>query len=224
MKTTHLSENQCSKTISVPSATGWGRWSGFWRIALLLSASMTASACNSSLRNTDVSTKDALSVIFNRKSVRAFTSQPVTPEEIQTLLKAGFSAPTAKNIQPWEFIVLNSRSAIDSLAAKGLPGSRIILEQAPLAIVICGDTVASTRWSLDCSAATENILLAAEALDLGAVWLAVYPWRSRVERMVSTCGTPPHVLPLAVVAVGRPKGEHSPKNKYKAEKIHWNKW
>ena len=194
------------------------------RIALLLFVSAAAFSCNSRPNNVAVSAKDALSVIFNRKSVRSFTSQPVTPEEVQTLLKAGFSAPTAKNIQPWEFIVFNSRSAIDSLATEGLPGSRIILEQAPLAIVICGDTVASTRWSLDCSAATENMLLAAEALGLGAVWLAVYPWRSRVERVVNVCGTPPHVLPLAVVTVGRPRGEHSPKNKYKAEKIHWNKW
>jgi nitroreductase len=196
----------------------------FLSIALLLSVSAIAFSCSNSPRNVDVTAKDALSVIFNRKSVRTFTSQPVTPEEIQTLLKAGFSAPTAKNIQPWEFIVFNSRSAIDSLAAEGLPGTRVILEQAALAIVICGDTVASTRWSLDCSAATENILLAAEALGLGAVWLAVYPWRNRVERVVDVCGTPPHVLPLAVVAVGHPKGEHSPKNKYKEAKIHWNKW
>jgi nitroreductase len=196
----------------------------FLRRTLLLFVSVAAFSCGNSPRNADVSTNDALSVIFNRKSVRAFTSQPVTPEEIQTLLKAGFSAPTGRNIQPWEFIVFNRRSAIDSLATEGLPGSKNILEQAALAIVICGDTAASNLWSLDCSAATENILLAAEALGLGAVWLAVYPVQDRIEPVVKVCGTPPHVLPLAVVAVGHPKGEHLPKDKYKTEKIHWNKW
>jgi nitroreductase len=166
----------------------------------------------------------ALSVIFNRKSVRSYTAEPVRKEDVHTLLKAGMSAPTAKNIQPWAFIVIDRRTALDSLATLGLPGSRVTLEQAPLAIVVCGDTVSSSRWSLDCSAATENILLAAEALDLGAVWLAVFPWRDRIAGVVKTTGIPPHVLPLAVVAIGHPKGEFSPKDKYKKYKIHHNKW
>jgi nitroreductase len=172
-----------------------------------------------------VSAKDAaLSVIYNRKSVRSYTTQPISPEDIQTLLKAGMSAPTAKNIQPWEFIVIDDRAALDLLATEGLPGCKAILKQAPLAIVVCGDTVSSSRWSLDCSAATENILLAAEALDLGAVWLAAYPWRDRIDRVINVTGIPPHVLPLAVVAVGHPQGEFIPKDKYKESKIHWNKW
>jgi nitroreductase len=166
----------------------------------------------------------ALSVIFNRKSVRNYTSKPVNKDDILTLIKAGMAAPTAKNIQPWEFIVIDSRTALDSLATLGLPGSRVILEQAPLAIVVCGDTTISTRWNLDCSAATENILLAAEALNLGAVWLAAYPWRDRIDRVVKVNGIPPHILPLAVVAIGHPKGEFKPKDKYKEHKIHYNKW
>ncbi|MDR1683720.1 MAG: nitroreductase family protein [Candidatus Symbiothrix sp.] len=172
-----------------------------------------------------VSKKDAaLSVIYNRKSVRSYTSQAVSKKDVQTLLKAGFSAPSAKDIRPWELIVLDDRAVLDKFAEEGLRGSRIILHEAPLAIVICGDTVKSTRWSLDCSAVTENILLAAEASDLGAVWLAVFPWRDRIERVMKTLDLPPNILPLAVVAVGHPKGEFTPKDKYDEGKIHWNKW
>jgi nitroreductase len=192
-------------------------------IGLLFFAAAILSGCGN---NTEaVSKKEAaLSVIYNRKSVRSFTSQPLTGEEIQTLLKAGFSAPTAKDIRPWEFILLDRRTSIDSLANYGLTGSKAVLEQAALAIVICGDTVKSTRWSLDCSAATENILLAAEAIDLGAVWLAAYPWRDRINKVAKFLDLPPHILPLAVVAVGHPKGEFTAKNKYNENKIHRNKW
>ncbi|MDR2783984.1 MAG: nitroreductase family protein [Treponema sp.] len=192
---------------------------------LILMLSLIALTSCSQKEKEPASKKDAaLSVIYNRKSVRSYTSQPVSEEDVQTLLKAGFSAPSAKDIRPWELIVLDNRAALDKLAEDGLKGSRVILHEAPLAIIVCGDTVKSTRWSLDCSAVTENILLAAEASGLGAVWLAVFPWRDRIERVVKTLDLPPNILPLAVVAVGHPKGEFTPKNKYDEKKIHWNKW
>jgi nitroreductase len=196
----------------------------YWlSFSLLLFVTAVISGCGKGKES--VSKQEAaLSVIYNRTSIRNYTSQPVSPEDIQTLLKAAMSAPTAKNIQPWEFIVINDRKALDAFASEGLRGSREILKQAQLAIVVCGDTVSSTRWSLDCSAATENILLAATALDLGAVWLAAYPWPDRVARVITATGIPSHVLPLAVVAVGHPEGKFTPKEKYKESKIHWNKW
>lgn len=171
-----------------------------------------------------ISKKDAaLSVIFNRKSVRSFTKdRPVSDEDVQTLIKAGMAAPSGKDTRPWEFLIIKDRDILDKMAAE-LPTAKMLAE-APMAIVVCGDTVRSSYWYLDCSAATENILLAAEALDLGAVWTASYPYRDRMETVIKNTNMPVQILPLVVIPVGYPKGNYSPKDKYDTSKIHMNKW
>ena len=165
----------------------------------------------------------ALSVIHNRKSVRNFVpDKPVSEEDILTIVKAGMAAPSARDIRPWEILIIDDREALDSLSA-GLPYAKM-LETAPLAIVVCGDNNLSPLWMYDCSAVTQNILLAVEALGLGAVWTAVYPYEDRIEAVMKNTGLPHHILPLAVIPVGYPNGNFEPKDKFDETKIHRNKW
>lgn len=193
---------------------------------IFLSACIIAvlfSNCTQSGKNA-ISKKDTvLSVIQGRKSVRSFIKdRPVSADDIQTLLKAGMAAPSGKDTRPWEFVVINNREVLDALA-KELPTAKM-LSQAPMAIVVCGDTTRSSYWYLDCSAATQNILLAAEALDLGAVWTASYPYPDRMSIVSKNIDLPAHILPLVVVPIGYPMGPQSVKDKFDEKKIHMNQW
>lgn len=160
--------------------------------------------------------------ILARKSVRQYISRPVEREKTELLLRAGMAAPSASDKRPWEFVVLDDRATLDSLAAK-LPYAKM-LTKAPMAIVVCGDTLRSALWEHDCSAATQNILLAAESMGLGAVWTAAYPYPERVEAVRAYTGLPAHVQPLCVIPVGYPEGRQSPKDKYDTTKVHYGRY
>ena len=178
----------------------------------------------------------ALDVIFARKSVRSYTDQAVSDQQVETMLRAAMAAPTGMNVQPWRFVVVRDQAVKDVLA--GPRGGMIA--QAPVVFVICGETtmmrkpfgqpdaepveVANGNWTQDCSAATENLLLAAEALGLGAVWTAAYPYEDRVNPIREALGLPENVTPLCVVPCGYPAGEDQPKDKWKPENIHYDKW
>ena len=175
-------------------------------------------------------TKAVLDNIATRTSIRAFTDEPVSDADIETLLRAAMAAPSAMNRQPWEFIVLSDRDSLNALAGK-LRHARM-LEQAPLAIVVCAETMLTLRdgtvvenmfWEHDASAATENLLLAAHAIGLGAVWTAASdPERSAIiKEALGITGT---VMPLCVVPIGHPAENPEPKDKWKLEKIHYNCW
>jgi len=180
----------------------------------------------------------ALDVIMTRTSVRAFTGEPVSDAQIETILRAGMAAPTAVNYQPWRFIVLRDREVIESLYGNGW--GRDMYLGAGAIIVVCGKTTWERRpfgqpdapaettpnpfWYEDCSAAAENILLAAHALGLGAVWTAGYPAMDRVNGLIETLGIPGDVLPLCVIPVGVPAENPEPKDKWNPENIHWDKW
>ena len=183
---------------------------------------LVMTACNSEKKESKIQTKDALENIMGRKSVRKYLPKPVEKEKIEVLLKAGMAAPSGKDVRPWELIVIDDREVLDSMAAV-LPYAKM-LKEAPMAIVVCGDTTKSSYWYLDCSAATENILLAAEALQLGAVWTAAYPYEDRMAVVKREIRLPDHILPLCVVPVGYPAIPHSPKEKYDEMKIHKNQW
>lgn len=183
---------------------------------------MTMTACNN-FSKTDA----VLENIHARKSVRQFTSEEVSAEQIETMLKAAMAAPSAVNQQPWRFIVVTDRESMDTLS-EGLPYAKM-LKQAALAVVVCGETTwregkENPYWSQDCSAATQNLLLAAEALGLGAVWTAVYPDIDRVEWVTRALGIPEGVLPLCVVPIGHPAGDPQPRDKWKPENVHYGKW
>lgn len=183
---------------------------------------MATSCCNNRPQEDFIRTQDAIENIMSRKSVRKYLPKPVEEEKVQILLKAGMAAPSGKDVRPWEFVVVTERSLLDTLA-EALPYAKM-LRQAPLAIVVCGDTAKSSYWYLDCSAAAENILLAAEALKLGAVWTAAYPYDDRMAVVKKGTGLPENILPLCVIPVGYPAIPHSPKDKYDETKIHKNKW
>ena len=190
---------------------------------LITICSITFMSCSQKKEKQITKKEAALSAIYNRKSVRSFIKdRPVSDEDVQSLIKAGMSAPSGKDTRPWEFVIINDRAILDKMAEE-LPTAKM-LSQAPMAIVVCGDTIRSSYWYLDCSAATENILLAAEAMELGGVWTAAYPYRDRMATVIKHTNMPAQVFPLAVIPIGYPMGNHSVKDKYDEKKIHMNKW
>lgn len=171
---------------------------------------------------------NTLQTIYHRKSVRSYKEEPVMRQQIETLARAGMSAPSAVNRQPWVFIAIDDRSVLDALGSK-LPYARMLIH-APAAIVVCGDMHRALEewqqefWIQDCSAATQNILLAAESLGLGAVWTAVYPAKERIEIVKNALVLPDHLIPLNVIPLGYPAGTDKPKEKWNPGKLKWNKW
>ena len=169
-----------------------------------------------------------LSVIHSRKSVRKFVPQKaVSKEDLTTLVKAGMAAPTAVNKQPWAFVVVTERTTLDSLTT-GLPYAQM-LKEAGAAIVVCGDLDKAVEglpefWVQDCSAATQNILLAVEAMGLGAVWTGVYPGMERAKFVQNVLGLPETIIPLNVIPIGYPEGETTPKDKWIESNMRWEKW
>ncbi len=166
--------------------------------------------------------------IFQRKSVRNFTGRSAGKEQLEALVKAGMAAPTARNVQPWQFVVVTDKAMLAQLNEL-LPYAKMTAS-AGAAIVVCGDLKIATEarteklWMQDCSAATQNILLAAEGMGLGAVWTAAYPYEDRIKAVVETIKLPEHVVPLCVIPVGYPTGVDKPKDKWKPERLHWNEF
>lgn len=169
---------------------------------------------------------EILKVIHSRKSVRHFTEQAISNKHIELLLRAGMAAPTAVNRQPWAFYVVTNRKTLDALG-EALPYAKM-LHQAQVAIVVCGDMDKAGNlkdqgyWVQDCSAATQNVLLAAESLGLGAVWTAVYPYDDRTKVVIESLNLPEKHLPLNVIPIGYPTGEDQPKDKWNPENIFWD--
>ena len=160
----------------------------------------------------------AIENILTRRSIRRYTDQDVEPEKIEAILEAGMAAPSGKNGQPWDFIVLTRREILDEMAER-LPYAKM-LREARVAIAVCADRTKSPYWYVDCSAAAENILLAAHALGLGAVWTATYPYRDRMDVVKELCGLPGSYDSLCVIPVGYPAREARPKDNFDAGKIH----
>ncbi len=169
--------------------------------------------------------KAVLDNIASRKSVRSYTDQDVTPEQVETILRAAMAAPTGMNVQPWRFVVVRDQAVKDKLAG----GFNKMIAKAPVVIVVCGQTVQkngrpNNNWTADCAAATENMLLAVEAIGLGAVWTACYPYEERMNPAIEVLGLPDDVKPYCIVPVGHPSGNDRPKDKWKPENIHYDRW
>lgn len=168
---------------------------------------------------------EVLEAIFSRRSVRRFTGQAVPAELLELLLKAAMAAPSAVNAQPWQFVVIDSREVLEGIAAFHPSGE--IVRQAQAAILVCGDESLQTRpnrWIMDCSAATQNILLAAHASGLGAVWLGVHPEPARIDGVRKLIGLPPQVHPLSLVALGYPAETPPPANRFRSDRVRRNHW
>lgn len=171
---------------------------------------------------------NTIDAIMTRRSVRSYTSEPVTKEQIDILLRAGMQAPTTINNRDWAFIVVDDRDIMNKIIANQ-EGSAEMLKDAPVAIVVCGDLDLAIKpdveyWVQDCSAATENILLAAHDLGLGAVWLGTYPVMNRVEGMKRIFNLPENIVPMAVISIGHPARKLPKADRYEPKKIHYNKW
>ena len=169
----------------------------------------------------------AIENIMTRTSIRKYKDQPIEQEKIDIMLKAAMAAPTALNMQPWHFIVIDDKKTIDLLSGQQPT-------KAPLLIAVCGDTNKTTMpdgkgklpdfWIQDVSAATENLLLAAHALGLGAVWTGVYPVMERTAEIANVLNCPNNIVPVAVVRIGYPDESPQPKNKFNEENISYNKF
>jgi len=173
---------------------------------------------NTNAMDNDTRERAVLSVIHSRRSVRSFTERPVSQDDLQKLVRAAMASPTGKNKQPWAFYIITNEELLEKLGSE-LP-TAAMLKLARAAIMVCGDiskadtTSYRNYWVMDCSAASENILLAAEAMSLGACWTAVFPYDSRLNTVREHISLPAHHVPLNIIPVGYPTGKESPKDKW----------
>ena len=168
---------------------------------------------------------DALECMATRRSIRSYTDEPVDPRHVQAILQAAMAAPSAGNQQPWRFVVLTERERLDA-AAETTPYGKM-LQEAPLAIAICAHTADLKHpqmWEQDCSAATQNALLAAHALGLGAVWLGFWPKMERVTPLKEALGLPDDVEPLCVIAIGHPAEDKPAAERFEPAFVHYERW
>ncbi len=161
--------------------------------------------------------------IFARRSIRRYQDKPVEKEKFELLLQAAMAAPSAMNFKPWEFVVVTDPIRLDEIRNALTFGNH----NAPAAIAVCGNLSffknlkVSQFWVQDCSAATENILLAAVELGLGTVWLGVHPIHNYTKRISGILNLPPHVKPLNVIFVGYPAEEKPARTQYSPDRVHW---
>jgi nitroreductase len=168
---------------------------------------------------------EAFEALISRRSVRAYTDEPVSGDQVRKILAAGMQAPSANNRQPWHFVVLRQRVRLNAMA-EVLPFGKM-LAQAPLGIVVCADSGLQPNagyWAQDCAAATQNILLACHAQGLGAVWIGVYPREERVTALRELLNLPAAVTPLCAIAVGRPAQPVAPVDRFSLDRIHEERW
>lgn len=172
--------------------------------------------------------KSTIDDIMTRTSVRSYSDRKIEPEKIDTLLRAAMAAPTAGNKQPWRFVVINDKTILDSISENF--HTMTMARDASIAVVMCGDMTATfggdgrDYWIEDVSAASENLLLAAHATGLGAVWCGIYPLPERVEKFSKMLNLPENIIPMGCICIGYPAAETTPKDKWHPEYIHYNTW
>lgn len=190
---------------------------------LLVAALAAMSFCVTKAQTTN---EAALENIMTRTSIRKFEARPVEQEKIERLLRAGMAAPTADDRQPWHFVVLKDKKDIDTYAATNARHADDI-RATPLFIFVCADTTRMSDgmgrelWIQDCSAVSENILLAAHAMRLGAVWTTVWPIERKVKGISRALRLPGNLIPLNAICIGYPAETHAPKDKWDEKKITW---
>lgn len=191
----------------------------------LLALSLIPSCCGSRSGDGGQAVLDA---IASRTSIRTFEGRPVGADTVELLLRAAMAAPSARNRQPWAFVVVDDKRLLRQLA-DSLPYAQSAAA-APMAVVVCGvlsQSQGATNagwWVQDAAAASQNLLLAAHAVGLGAVWTGVYSYEDRVRAVRNVLGLPRHILPLNVISVGYPAENPVPKQKWDPSKVRWNGW
>lgn len=168
---------------------------------------------------------ETLQAILTRRSIRKFINKEIAEEYVIKLLEAAMYAPSARNTQPWHFIVISDRKLLDQIPH--LHPYADMCYEAPLAIMVCGDLNLEKMEgyiAINCAAATQNILLAAHDLGLGAVWLGVYPRKERMEALSKFFNIPQNIIPVSLIAIGYPAESKTKPERFKPERIHYNKW
>jgi len=168
---------------------------------------------------------DVIEAIHTRRSVRKYLDQPVPEELIERLLAAAMMAPSARNSQPWQFVVVTERQLLREVAR--INPNAHMARHAPLGILICGDLELEKSpgyWVVDCAAAAENMLLAAHGLGLGAVWTGVYPRQQRMDGFRGLLRLPENIQPHSFIVVGYPAEQPTAEPRFRRERIHWNRW
>lgn len=168
-----------------------------------------------------------VSFLLGRRSVRVYSPGEVSASAVRTMLEAAMAAPSAMTRDPWRFIVVREPAMLANLAA-ALPGGRM-LTTATVGIVVCGDLDATFERNIgylvqDCSAAVQNLLLAAHALDFGACWVGVYPAENQVRQVRTLLGIPSNVVPLACIAVGHPGEQLEPRTRFTESSVRYERW
>lgn len=172
-------------------------------------------------------TMDAITAILTRRSIRNYTPRPVPEDVVKLLVTAGMSAPSAFNERSSEFIVINKRKILDEIYR--LNPKSLQVKRATVAILVCGNQARERfpgkgYWQLDGSVAAENILIAAHAVGLGAVWTAIYPYPKRMAAVQKLLNLPEKVMPLAIIPIGYPAEQKPRENRYDPARVHDNRW
>ena len=168
---------------------------------------------------------DIFTALHTRRSIRSYTGEPVSGQAIRTLLDAAMIAPSAGNARPWQFVVVDDPEILKQVPA--INSYAGMASRAPAGILVCGDLEAEKYkgfWVQDCSAAIQNMLLAATGLGLGAVWTGIYPVEERVAGFRRLLGLPDSIVPLALIVIGHPALEAERKSRFEAAKVHHNTW
>jgi len=168
---------------------------------------------------------ETLESIYTRRSVRKYNDQKISDEMIKKLLKAAFLAPSAGNQQPWHFVIIDDKKILEKIPDFH-PRAEFI-KNSQKSILVCADKNLETfkdYFPLDCSASTENILIAARSLGLGACWVGIYPKKERIERLRGLLNIPENAIPFSIVALGYTSQEQKEVDRYKEDRIHHNKW
>lgn len=165
-----------------------------------------------------------MDALFKRRSIRRFKERSVDNDKVRMLLKAGFAAPSARNRQPWNFLVINERNILNRIPDVHPYASMI--KEAPMAILVMGDMRDQEMegyMAQDCSAATENILIEAAALGLGSVWLGVYPREERMDSIRELFSIPPHLMPFSLIVIGYANESKKPNDRYIEDRVFFNR-
>ncbi|HDQ44417.1 MAG TPA: nitroreductase family protein [bacterium] len=168
---------------------------------------------------------DCFEALLGRRSIRKYEKRDVPEEVIQDILKAAMAAPSAGNQQPWHFVVIRDRGLLDAIPE--VHPHAVMVREAPAAIAVCADLNLEKHagyWVQDLSAATQNLLVAAHAKGLGAVWLGVYPRQPREQALGRLLRLPETVRTLSLVVLGHPAEHKRPADRYDSGRVHWDGW
>lgn len=164
-------------------------------------------------------------LIKSRRSIRKFENRTVPSEIMHQIVECAMYAPSAGNQRAWEFIVITEKSILETISKQN-PYS-MMARDAGFAILVCGNMDNERHkgfWVQDCSAASENILLAAHSLGIGAVWTGIYPKTELIDKFKSLFALPEHVFPLGLIVAGYPGEKPSNQERFDEKKLHYNKW